>query len=64
MLAYLRKGETLAELAAGFGFGTATAWRYAGETVALLAARSPKLPSALRGREAGWARVRGDRRHV
>ena len=28
MLAYLRKGETYAELAAGFGVGTATAWRY------------------------------------
>ena len=26
-LAYLRKGETFAELAAGFGVGTATAWR-------------------------------------
>jgi hypothetical protein len=28
VLAYLRKGETFAELAAGFGIGTATAWRY------------------------------------
>jgi hypothetical protein len=35
-LAYLRKGETFAELAAGFGVGTATAWRYATKTVALL----------------------------
>lgn len=26
VLAYLRKGETFAELAAGFGIGTATAW--------------------------------------
>ena len=43
VLAYLRKGETFAELAAGFGVGTATAWRYVTETVALLAARSPKL---------------------
>ena len=42
VLAYLRKGETFAELAAGFGVGTATAWRYATETVALLAARSPR----------------------
>jgi hypothetical protein len=39
VLAYLRKGETFAELAAGFGIGTATAWRYVGETVTLLAAR-------------------------
>ena len=45
MLAYLRKGETYAELAAGFGVATATAWRYATETVALLAARSPRLPA-------------------
>ena len=48
VLAYLRKGETFAELAAGFGIGTTTAWRYANETVALLAARSPKLRKALR----------------
>ena len=41
VLAYLRKGETFAELAAGFGIGTATVWRYVSETVALLAARSP-----------------------
>ena len=40
VLAYLRKGETFAELAAGFGVGTATAWRYVTETVAPLAARS------------------------
>ena len=49
VLAYLRKGETFAELAAGFGIGTATAWRYVTETVALLAARSPKLRTALAG---------------
>lgn len=47
MLAYLRKGETFAELAAGFGIGTVTAWRYVTETVGLLAARSPKLRRAL-----------------
>jgi len=47
VLAYLRKGETFAELAAGFGIGTATAWRYVTETVGLLAARSPKLRTAL-----------------
>ena len=43
VLAYLRKGETFAELAAGFGVGVATAWRYVTETVALLANRAPKL---------------------
>ncbi len=37
VLAYLRKGETFAELAAGFEVGTTTAWRYVNETVALLA---------------------------
>ena len=58
VLAYLRKGETFAELAAGFGIGTATAWRYVGETVALLAARSPKLRRALSGtKKAGHAYV-------
>ena len=41
VLAYLRKGETFAGLAAGFGVGVATAWRYVNETVALLAARAP-----------------------
>ncbi len=57
-LAYLRKGETFAELAAGFGIGTATAWRYGTETVGLLAARSPKLRRALaKATEAGHAYV-------
>ena len=56
VLAYLRKGETFAELAAGFGVGTATAWRYVRETVALLAARSPRLRRALASaRNAGHA---------
>jgi hypothetical protein len=45
VLTHLRKGETLAGLAAGFGVGTATAWRYVTGTVRLLAARAP-----------GWAR--------
>jgi hypothetical protein len=58
VLAYLRKGETFAELAAGFGVGTATAWRYVTETVALLAARSAKLAKALRdAQHAGHAFV-------
>jgi len=58
VLAYLRKGETFAELAAGFGIGTATAWRYVTETVGLLAARSPKLRAALVGaNRAGHAYV-------
>ena len=58
VLAYLRKGETFADLAAGFGVGTATAWRYVTETVALLAARSPKLRRALAAaKKAGHAYV-------
>jgi hypothetical protein len=58
VLAYLRKGETFAELAAGLGIGTATAWRYITETVGLLAARSPKLRKALRqAKKAGHAYV-------
>ena len=48
MLVYLRKGETFAELGAGFGVSTTTAWRYMEETVTLLSARSPKLGQALR----------------
>jgi hypothetical protein len=56
VLAYLRKGETFAELAAGFGVSTATAWRYVTETVELLAGRSPKLRQALRdAAKAGYA---------
>ena len=58
VLAYLRKGETFAELAAGFGVGVATAWRYVSETVALLAARAPKLRKAVRdAKKAGHAYV-------
>jgi hypothetical protein len=48
VLAYLRKGETFAELAAGFAVGTTTAWRYVNETVALLAGRAPELTTAVR----------------
>ena len=56
VLAHLRKGETFTELAAGFGIGTATAWRYVRETVSLLAARSPRLCRALaQAKDAGYA---------
>jgi hypothetical protein len=44
--------------AAGFGIGTATARRYATQTLALLAARPPKLGNALRqAHQAGHAHV-------
>jgi DDE superfamily endonuclease/Helix-turn-helix of DDE superfamily endonuclease len=48
VLVHLRKGEPFAQVAAGFGGGTATAWRYVTETVALLAARAPKLRQGVR----------------
>src|SRR5947207_9272513 len=58
VLVYLRKGETFTEVAAGFEVGTTTAWRYVGETVALLAARAPKLRTAARdAQKAGHAYV-------
>ncbi|MRH93486.1 transposase [Nocardia sp. SYP-A9097] len=47
-LAHLRKAETYADLGAGFEISTTTAWLYVGETVELLAARAPKLRSALK----------------
>jgi hypothetical protein len=58
VLAYLRKGETFAELGAGFEVSTTTAWRYVNETVDLLAARAPKLRKAVRdAKQAGHAYV-------
>jgi len=48
VLVHLRKGESFAQAGAGFGVGTATAWRYVTETVGLLAARAPKLRRAVR----------------
>ena len=58
VLVYLRKGEKFAELAAGFGVGRTTAWRYVDEVVALLAARAPKLRAAVRdAKRAGHAYV-------
>jgi hypothetical protein len=58
VLAYLRKGETFAELAAGFAVGITTAWRYVEEVVTLLAARAPKLRQAVRdANTAGYAFV-------
>jgi hypothetical protein len=58
VLVHLRKGETFTEVAAGFDVGTTTAWRYVNETVALLAARAPKLRKAVRdAKKAGHAYV-------
>jgi DDE superfamily endonuclease/Helix-turn-helix of DDE superfamily endonuclease len=58
VLAYLRKGETFALLAAAFEVSTTTAWRYVNETADLLAARAPKLRQAIRdAKGAGHAYV-------
>jgi hypothetical protein len=58
VLACVHKGETFTSLAAGSGVGTATAWRYVEETVALLAARAPRLRKAVRdAAKAGHAHV-------
>ncbi len=43
VVAYLRKGETYADLACGFEIGTSTVYRYVREALALLAAMAPTL---------------------
>jgi hypothetical protein len=48
-LAYLRKNETFAQVGAEFGVSQATAWRYVGETLDVLAAWAPGLHEALTG---------------
>ncbi|WP_030211873.1 IS5/IS1182 family transposase [Streptomyces bikiniensis] len=47
-LAHLRCGDTYARLAAGFGIGIATAYRYIREAVDVLAALVPTLADAMR----------------
>ena len=47
-LAHLRNGQPYAQLAAGFGIGTTTAYRYVTEAVELLAALAPTLAEAMR----------------
>lgn len=46
-LAHLRNGDTHARLAAGFGIGTTTAWRYVRETIDLLATHADDLAAAV-----------------
>ncbi|MGB8938794.1 MAG: IS5 family transposase [Streptomyces sp.] len=47
-LAHLRNGQPYAQLAAGFGIGTTTVYRYITEAVELLAALAPALAEAVR----------------
>jgi hypothetical protein len=47
VLAHLRNGDTYSRLAAGFGVGMATVFRYIGEAVDLLASHAPTLTAAL-----------------
>jgi hypothetical protein len=47
VLAHLRKGETYRDLAAGFGVGVTTAYRYLREAVQILAALAPTLQEAM-----------------
>lgn len=47
-LAHLRNGQPYAQLAAGFGIGTTTAYRYITEAVDLLAALAPTFEQAVR----------------
>lgn len=47
-LVHLRRGHTYSQLAAGFGVGTTTAYRYVTEAVDLLATLAPTLADAVR----------------
>ncbi|MGW9447448.1 IS5 family transposase [Streptomyces sp. NPDC055632] len=47
-LAHLRCGHTYAQLAAGFGVGTTTAYRYIAEAVEVLSELAPDLASAVK----------------
>ena len=47
VVAHLRKGETYADLAAGFGIGTTTVFRYIREALEALAALAPSLRDAI-----------------
>ena len=47
VIAYLRKGETYADLACGFRVGTSTVYRYVREALELLAAMAPTLEQAI-----------------
>jgi hypothetical protein len=48
VLAHLRCGDTYARLAAGFGVGVATVYRYVTETIDLISKLAPTLEQAAR----------------
>ncbi|WP_210593987.1 transposase family protein [Streptomyces sp. GESEQ-35] len=48
VLAHLRSGHTYAQLAAGFGVGTTTAYRYVAEAIEVLASLAPTLAEAMK----------------
>lgn len=52
-LAHLRNGDTLARLAAGFGVGLTTVWRYLREAIDLLTAEAADVAAAAHG-PPGW----------
>jgi hypothetical protein len=47
VVAHLRKGETYADLAVGFGIGTTTVFRYITEAIEVLAVLAPTLRAAM-----------------
>ncbi|CAA9273317.1 MAG: hypothetical protein AVDCRST_MAG83-3408 [uncultured Arthrobacter sp.] len=47
VVAHLRKGETYADLAAGFGIGTTTVFRYIREALDVLGGLAPSLSNAV-----------------
>lgn len=54
VLAHLRNGDTYTRLAAGFGIGVATVYRYIREAVDLLAAHAPDLRQVIAAATRFW----------